>query len=84
MATQQYVVALRREDRAGAPDDWAQQLDAIDGVSVIGSTPRRAQVAADDAGIARLRKTVGSEMLIEPVVRHYTQGQGDATEPGAS
>lgn len=74
MATQQYVVALPREKREDAAADWVQRVNSIDGVSVVGSTSRRAQVAADDAGIARLRESFGSELLIEPVIPHYTQG----------
>lgn len=73
MAANDYVVALRRESRGHAPADWVQQIGAIDGVSVVGSTDRRAQVTADEAGLAKLRQSFGSEMLIEPVITHRTQ-----------
>jgi hypothetical protein len=59
-----------------------RQIGAIDGVSVVGSTAKRAQVAADAAGIAQLRQDFGSRILIEPVIAHHTQG-GEA-EPGLS
>jgi hypothetical protein len=73
MATNDYVVALRRERRGHAPADWVQQIGAIDGISVVGSTEHRAQVTADETGLAQLRQSFGSEMLIEPVIVHHTQ-----------
>lgn len=76
MATNEYIVAVRRERREDTPADWVQQIGAIDGVSVVGSTEKRAQVAADAVGIAQLRQDFGSRILIEPVITHHTQGSG--------
>lgn len=73
MPSDHYVVAWRRESRRHAPSDWVQQIGAIEGVSVVGATDRRAQVAADEAGIARIRESFGPGMLIEPVIEHRTQ-----------
>jgi hypothetical protein len=78
MATNEYIVAVRREQRNETPTDWVQQIGAIDGVSVVGSTGKRAQVAADAAGIAQLRQDFGSRILIEPVIAHRIQGGGVA------
>jgi hypothetical protein len=76
MATNEYIVAVRRDRREDTPPDWVQQIGAIDGVSVVGSTGKRAQVAADAAGIARLRENFGSQILIEPVITHHAQSGG--------
>jgi hypothetical protein len=76
MATSEYIVAVRRERREDTPADWVRRIGAIDGVSVVGSTKKRAQVAADAAGIARLQQDFGSRILIEPVITHHTQGGG--------
>jgi hypothetical protein len=71
MATNQYVVAWRRASRDHAPSDWLQKIGAIDGVSVVGATEHRAQVTADEAGLARIQRDFGPEMLIEPVIVHH-------------
>ncbi len=81
MASQEYVVALRRETREQAPLNWVQRIGEIEGVSVVGSTDRRAQVTADENGLAKLQQDFGSQMLIEPMIPHRTQGE---TEPGPS
>lgn len=71
MAANQYVVAWRRASRENAPADWVEQIGAIDGVSMEGSTGHRAQVIADESGLAQIQRNFGSEMLIEPVISHH-------------
>ena len=73
MAVASYIVALRREHREDAPSDWVEQLNALEGVSVIGASSKRAQVSADDQGIERLRDALGSYTHIEPIIEHERQ-----------
>jgi hypothetical protein len=75
MAAREYVVAVRRDKRGQVPADWARQIGEIDGVSVLGSSERRAQVSADEAGLDALRQHFGSEMLIEPVIPHHLEDE---------
>ena len=70
MAESRYVVAVKRDAAAEAPDDWVEQIGQLPGVSVIGATGKRAQVTADDAGLSRLRAEHGSYMHIEPIITH--------------
>ncbi len=70
MEPSRYIVALRRDQQADAPADWVERIGALKGVSVVGATAKRAQVAADDDGIQRLRDALGSYTHIEPVIKH--------------
>ena len=65
-----YVIALRRGHDADAPDDWVDRIAQIPGVSVIGTTGKRAQIEADDDGIGRVRAEHGSYAHIEPLIEH--------------
>ena len=73
MRSNEYVIALRRDRRDDAPAQWLQRLAEVEGVSVVGSSPRRARVLANDAGIERVRSTLGSYLHIEPVMAHQIQ-----------
>jgi hypothetical protein len=66
-----YIVALRRDQQADAPSDWVDRIGALEGVSVVGTTGKRAQVAADDDGLRRLRDELGSFTHIEPIIEHH-------------
>jgi hypothetical protein len=66
-----YIVALRRDQQADAPTDWVDRIGALEGVSLIGATGKRAQVDADDDGLQRLRDEIGSFTHIEPVIEHH-------------
>ena len=68
-----YVVAVRR-DRREAARDWLYRLSRIRGVKVLGASDWRAQVEADDSGLARLTTQMGDDLLVEPTVeRHRAQ-----------
>lgn len=73
MAVNTYIVAVKRDQQAEAPDDWVDQIGALDGVSVTGTTGKRAQISADDDGIQRVRDTIGSYTHIEPVIEHHSR-----------
>jgi hypothetical protein len=73
MANQEYILAVRRDRREDVPGDWVDLLDAIEGLSVIGSTGTRAQVLADDAAIGHARDSLGSYLRIERLVLHGVQ-----------
>jgi hypothetical protein len=61
---------LRRGHDADAPPDWIERIAQVPGVSVIGSTRKRAQVSADDEGIRRVRDAHGAYAHIEPIISH--------------
>lgn len=73
METSEYIIALRRDHRADAPANWLQLLNDVEGVSVLGSSPKRAQVLANDLGIQRVQLSLGAYLRIEPVVAHQVQ-----------
>lgn len=73
MATNEYIIAVRRDRRDDVPVDWLEVLTGIDGVSVLGSTPMRAQIVADEPGIERARASLGSYLRIEPAILHHVQ-----------
>jgi hypothetical protein len=70
VAVARYIVAIRRERRGGAPADWVERLGELEGVSVVGASSGRAQVAADEEGVQRLRDALGAYAHIEPVIEH--------------
>lgn len=72
MEPSRYIVALRRGGQTEAPPDWVDRIAAMPGVSVIGATSKRAQVAADDEGIRLVRDAIGSYTHIEPLITHHT------------
>lgn len=70
--TAEYVVALRREQRATAPADWLERISRISGVQIEGRYENRATIEADPAGLAALTQELGWLLLIEPAAeRHY-------------
>lgn len=71
MGSREYIVAVRRDRRRDAPEDWLDRVRGTEGVSVTGSSGHRAQVRADEAGVERLRSSLGSYLHIEPSVPHW-------------
>ena len=65
-----YVAAIRRDQRHLAPDDWLEQIAAIEGASVIGGFDRRAQIRATPDAVKRIQSDMGDFLLIEPVIEH--------------
>ena len=79
----QYAVAIRRERREQAPDDWKDQLAKVDGVAVVGDTTgRTVLIEASAEARARVRERLGDDCHIEPVIRH--QPREDPTGPASS
>ena len=70
MPAHTYIVAIRRDCRDRAPEDWVERLTHVEGVSIIGASARRAQIAADDGAVERLREDLGAYAHVEPVIEH--------------
>ena len=66
-----YVVAVRRDRRDDAPDDWLQQVSAL-GANIVGALGVRAQITAAPDVASRLRDELGEFLLIEPLNEHHT------------
>jgi hypothetical protein len=71
--TSEYIIAVRRDHREDVPADWVRLLTEVEGVSVLGSSHKRAQILANDFAIQRVRLSLGSYLRIEPVVTHQVQ-----------
>jgi hypothetical protein len=70
-ADDRYVVAVRRNRRDDAPDDWLGRVSAL-GASIVGEFGVRAQITASPAVVTRLRDELGDLLLIEPLNEHHT------------
>ena len=64
-----YVIAVRKESRQIAGNNWQQRLAELPGVSVINATPYRAMITATDEGIEVVRSTLGAHCAIEEPVQ---------------
>lgn len=65
-----YIVAAKREARNRVNHDWVDRLRQVEGVEVVGSGPVRVQIRATPTVINALRKTLGDDFHIEPVIPH--------------
>ena len=66
-----YVVAVKRECRDKAPDNWREMIQQLDGVKVIGSGTTRAIRICGPGGTGdNLAAAVGEYCHIEPVILH--------------
>lgn len=63
-----YVVAAKRHVRNSISHDWIDRLRKVEGVEVVGSGPVRAQIRATPAAVEALRKTLGDDFHIEPIL----------------
>lgn len=73
-----YLVALRREKRREAPDDWIDLLKKTPGVSVDKSgSKRRIMIQADEDAIKQVMKGFGEYCYVEPLIKHH---RSDADE----
>ena len=71
MANAVYVIALKRDKRAAAPQDWIDTVRGTRGVTIIGSAnPGRLQVQATAEGLVALQKALADFAHIEPVILH--------------
>lgn len=66
---ERFVVAVRREKRDTAPEDWLDQVVA-EGAAVIRGSGSRAQIRATVAVAERIRAGLGDYLLIERVNEH--------------
>lgn len=67
MAEKQYVIAVKRDRAASAPEDWQDQLAQIEGVSLLGATQGRAQFVAHPDAAEQVRAALGDDFHIEEV-----------------
>jgi hypothetical protein len=63
-----YQVFLKRRSSRYhmIPEDWQNKVRMVDGVEIIGASPRQLQIEADDAGIAEVIKRVRAHCEVEP------------------
>lgn len=67
-----YIIAVKREHRDEAQDDWASVLDEVEGVEPQADQlrPDRRQVHATSSGIEEVKKRLGDLCHIEEVISH--------------
>jgi len=65
-----YIVAAKREARNRVNHDWVDRLRQIEGIEVVGTSPVRVQIRATPTAIHALRKTLGNDFHIEPMIPH--------------
>lgn len=71
MSEGKYIVAVRRDQRDVAPDDWLDRLRTIDGVSIVGASSGRAQIQAASDALERVRTEFGTYLHVEPIIEHF-------------
>jgi hypothetical protein len=66
-----YVLAVKRDERAGVPRDWLEVARGIPGVVILGeANPARVQIKATPEAIERLREQLSKYVHIEKVIPH--------------
>ena len=65
-----YVVAPHRERRGAVGTDWLDGLRSVKGVTVLGGSARRALIETDPRTVEGLRRRLGADFIIEPVIEH--------------
>jgi hypothetical protein len=69
MASEEWVIAVRRDKRGEVPPDWVEVVGGTAGVSrVSGAGGVRLQVSATAEAIASIRGRLGEFLLVEPVM----------------
>jgi hypothetical protein len=67
-----YVVAVRRDLRSQVGLDWAEPLEHVQGLAVVGnSNPYRLRIEATEGAIAIARQKLAAICHIEPVQRRF-------------
>lgn len=72
MKTEQYNIAVKREHRANAPEDWSDRLAKTPGVEIGYCNDRRGTFTASKEALAKVKQCFGSYCHIEPVNFHKT------------
>jgi hypothetical protein len=68
-----YVIAPRRGTKpAEIGCDWATLLEPIPGLHLRAGNPRRAVVDASAESLDAVRRLLGSDFRIEPMIEHRT------------
>lgn len=70
--TNTYVIALKRNVAQVGPVNWQNTLSQFQGVKIISCSPHRAQFAASDDAIARVRSELSPNFLIEGMLERDT------------
>ena len=66
-----YVLAVKRDERAGVPRDWLEVARGIPGVVILGdANSTRVQIRATPEAIERLREQFSKYIHIEKVIPH--------------
>ncbi len=67
-----YLIALKRERRQKAPDDWVEQIRAVPGVRLVGqSQPFMVRIQATPEALEKIHALVGDSCHIEPIILHH-------------
>ena len=73
------VISVKRSARDVAPDDWAEEVCAMEGVSAAtGPLSGRITCEVSEAALEALRARFGDVLHLEPILRHDPSGP----EPG--
>ena len=67
MVEKQYVLVVKRDQAQTVPLDWRERLTAIDGVSIIGSSPLRVQFMAEPEAAEKVRSELGPFFHFEEI-----------------
>jgi hypothetical protein len=65
MSTKPYFVSVKHHKEGLISPNWQEQLGRIPGVSLRGSTRRRARILADTDIIERVRELFGENFIVE-------------------
>jgi hypothetical protein len=71
MNTDAFALAVKRDKRGLAPDDWIDQVRRTSGVTIVGeASPRRVQITATADGLKSLSQQFSEYVHIEPIIVH--------------
>lgn len=66
-----YVIAVRREKRQEIDPDWPKKVQAIPGIDIqTSNSSNRMMVLATETAVGLLKKEMGLNLYIEPVIDH--------------
>jgi len=70
MDTNQYTIAVKREFRKSAPDDWQGLVKKFKGVKVIGGNDKQLQIEVGETIFDQIKQRIGTFCHIEPNIKH--------------
>lgn len=69
--TSKYVIGVKRHALDDVPQDWIEQLEAIDGLTLLSSPgSKRLLVTAEAHAIETAQNLLGVYLHIEPIIQH--------------